>query len=304
MTSRVRLKDIRLPDPGSSISYPLIDDGLFDSIKAVGVVEPVVLAGTPPYSIVSGARRVKAAGKLGIKEIPAVISEDLSEKNRLLYAVHSNLGRGLNTVEKAHVLRQAVRTGLDSDEIRRIMVLIALSPHDKILSTYLSIAESDETTKTFIITRNLSMKSIDYLMKFDPGERKRIIKGLIPMYLTESLIREILEMLHLLKIKKGVPGDKYLKKAENSQDLKVRMKKQLNPKLTSLEKRLKTIRKAMALPPNMDIRVDPFFEKEYIDIVIRAKDEQQVMASLTRLTQIIAKGQVGSVLELTKGRLR
>jgi hypothetical protein len=111
-------------------------------------------------------------------------------------------------------------------------------------------------------------------------------------------------MLHLIKIKKGRFVSGVLKYAGNAQELRVRLKKIIHPRLTSLEKKLETIRKASALPPALDIRVDPFFEKEYIDITIRAKSEKETRELLGKLEEVLQKGHIRSILELTKGRVR
>ena len=54
------------------------------------------------------------------------------------------------------------------------------------------------------------------------------------------------------------------------------LKEMAYPILTALHRELQGIRQASALPPNIDIKVDPFFEKEYIDIGIRAKNKDDV----------------------------
>ena len=148
------------------------------------------------------------------------------------------------------------------------------------------------------------MKNIEYMLWFEKEERKKIMTALAATRLTESYLREILEMLHLMKIKKGRFVSGVLKYAGNAQELRTRLKKITHPGLSSLEKKLEEIRKASALPPALDIRVDPFFEKEYIDITIRAKSEKETKELLGKLDEVLQKGHIRSILELTKGRVR
>jgi len=158
--------------------------------------------------------------------------------------------------------------------------------------------------KHFIFFNALSMKNIDYMLWFEKEERKKIMTALTATKLTESYLREILEMLHLMKIKKGRFVSSVLKYAGNAQELRTRLKKSIYPRLSSLEKKLEEIKKSSALPPALDIRVDPFFEKEYIDITIRAKSEKETKELLEKLDEVLQKGHIRSILELTKGRVR
>ena len=276
---------------------------LFSSIGKLGIIQPVVLLEGPPFTVVTGFRRVEAAKKLGLKEVPAVTVR-LSEKEGLLFAVHDNLHRGLNIIEKAHALEKMVSMGFSEPEIYEVMALFSLGSHERVLAHLIAVAHTEEPLKHFIIDHALSMKNIEYMLWFEKEERKKIMTALASTRLTESYLREILEMLHLMKIKKGRFNSGVLKYAGNAQGLRTTLKKVTHPRLSSLENKLDEIRKASALPPALDIRVDPFFEKEYIDITIRARSEKEIRELLGKLDEVLQKGHIRSILELTKGRVR
>ena len=303
MMINIPLRKIHTRDTRFCISYPPHDAILLSSIKKVGIIQPVVLLEGPLFSVVTGFRRIEAAKKLGLNEVPA-ITVKLSEKEGLLFAIHDNIHRGLNIIEKAHALEKMVSMGFTESEIHEVMALFSLGPHEKVLAYLLSIARGAEPLKHFIFANALSMKNIEYMLWFEKEERKKIMMALASMRLTESYLREILEMLHLMKIKKGRFVSGVLKYAGNAQELRARLKKIIHPRLTSLEKKLEEIRKSSALPPALDIRVDPFFEKEYIDITIRAKSEKETKELLEKLDEVLQKGHIRSILELTKGRVR
>ena len=71
--------------------------------------------------------------------------------------------------------------------------------------------------------------------------------------------------------------------------------------LSSLQGNWRLFAGKAPLPPNMDIKVDPSFEKEYIDISIRARDIKDVEDALEKLRKTMGDGSLGSILELTKG---
>jgi hypothetical protein len=303
MITSIPLRKINVRDKRFRISYPAHDAMLLLSIGKVGIIQPVVLLEGPPFSVVTGFKRIEAAKKLGMKEVPAVTTK-LSEKEGLLFAIHDNAHMGLNIIEKAHSLEKMVSMGFPESEIYEVMALLSLGPHEKVLAHFLSISRAEEPLKHFIIEHSLSMKNIEYMLLFEREERKKIITALTPTRLTESYLREILEMLHLVKIKKGRFNSTVLKNAGNAHELRTRLKRITHPRLSSLEKKLEKIRKTSAMPPALDIRVDPFFEKEYIDITIRAKSEKETKELLKKLDEVLQKGHIRSILELTKGRVR
>ena len=223
MITNVPLRKIDIRDTRFRISYPPADEILLSSIEKVGIIQPVVLLEGPPFSVVTGFRRVEAAKKLGLKNIPAVTVK-LGEKEGLLFAVHDNLHRGLNIIEKARALEKMVSMGFPESEISEVMTLFSLSPHEKVLAHFLSIARAEEPLKHFIIEHALSMKNIEYMLWFEREERKKIMTALTATRLTESYLREILEMLHLMKIKKGRFMSGILKHAGNTQELRARSK--------------------------------------------------------------------------------
>jgi hypothetical protein len=303
MITSIPLRKINVRDKRFCISYPAHDAMLLSSIGKVGIIQPLVLLEGPPFSVVTGFKRIEAAKKLGMKEVPAVTAK-LNEKEGLLFAIHDNAHRGLNIIEKAHSLEKMVSMGFPESEIYQVMTLFSLGPHEKVLAHFLSISRAEEPLKRFIIEHTLSMKNIEYMLLFEREERKKIITALTPTRLTESYLREILEMLHLVKIKKGRFNSAVLKNAGNAHELRTRLKRITHPRLSSLEKKLEKIRKTSAMPPALDIRVDPFFEKEYIDITIRAKSEKETKELLKKLDEVLQKGHIRSILELTKGRVR
>ena len=96
--------------------------GLAESIRSLGLLQPVVLRPDPDggYFLVAGERRWRAARKAGLNRIPAVIrtSED---REWLTAALVENLQRAdLNPLEEAAAFQQLLEDfGLTHDEVGR-----------------------------------------------------------------------------------------------------------------------------------------------------------------------------------------
>lgn len=298
----VRLSDIDLKDGRFSLSHPHSDEKLLWSIRSVGIIQPVVLLDAKPLIPVTGIKRLHCARILRYKSIPALIKK-FDEKDAILVAIHDNLTRGLNIVEKSHALDKMNHFCLPSDDIFAVMKQMGLNPHEKVLASLLAIARSDKPVKEFILKKNLSLKNIDGIMRFEEKERKMIVRSLSGLHLTENMLREILEMLQLLRIRKGSISARDLGQKVSVDEIRARLKKKTHPILSSLQKGLQRIRSELSLPPGTDIRVDPFFEKEYIDIILKVGSEEEAIQRLDNISELIRGGYVRSILELTKGRI-
>lgn len=96
---------------------------LADSIRAQGVVQPIVVAplGEDRYSIIAGERRWRASQLAGLQEVPVVVREVSGDQELLELALVENLQRtDLNPVEEAEAYRSLQDTfGLSQEQVAR-----------------------------------------------------------------------------------------------------------------------------------------------------------------------------------------
>ncbi len=82
---------------------------LADSIRAVGIVEPLVAeaSGEGTYTLVAGARRLAAAREVGLSHVPVVVAAFADDRGRLETMLVENLQRAdLSVIEEAHAYRR------------------------------------------------------------------------------------------------------------------------------------------------------------------------------------------------------
>lgn len=117
--------------------------GLADSIRANGVIEPLLLrplsvAHPPRYEIVAGERRWRAAQAAGLAAVPAIVRE-MSDREALEIAIVENVQReSLTIVEEARGLRRlydefelthaeiAERVGKGREAVTHLIRILAL----------------------------------------------------------------------------------------------------------------------------------------------------------------------------------
>lgn len=141
---------VRLPIdqlyPFARHPYQVRDDAemeeLAQSVRENGILSPVIVrpleSGPNRYEIVSGHRRVRAAQKAGLTEVPAFVF-DISREEAAVLQVDSNLHRErLLPSEKAFAYRlkmealkrQGKRTDLTSDQLGPKLTAEAISDND------------------------------------------------------------------------------------------------------------------------------------------------------------------------------
>lgn len=162
---------------------------LVESIQAQGVLSPLIvrpIENTDEYEVISGHRRLHAAQKAGITEVPALIYA-LDRDAAAIAVVDSNLHREhILPSEKAFAYKlkmealshQGKRTDLTSDQVG-----------PKLTAATISETDSASQVKRYI---RLTYLIPEFLEKMDEGEIALSV-GVELSYLDESSQREVLE---------------------------------------------------------------------------------------------------------------
>ena len=179
--------------PFENTPYQVRDDAemntLIESIQTQGVLSPLIvrpIENTEEYEVISGHRRLHAAQKAGITEVPALIYA-LDRDAAAIAVVDSNLHREhVLPSEKAFAYKlkmealshQGKRTDLTSDQVG-----------PKLTAATISETDSASQVKRYI---RLTYLIPEFLEKMDEGEIALSV-GVELSYLDESSQREVLE---------------------------------------------------------------------------------------------------------------
>ena len=165
---------------------------LIESIQAQGVLSPLIVRpveNTDEYEVISGHRRLHAAVKAGITEVPALIYA-LDRDSAAIAVVDSNLHREhILPSEKAFAYRmkleamsrQGHRSDLTSDQLGR-----------KLETAEIIAQQSDDSKSQVRRYIRLTYLIPEFLEKMDQGEIALSV-GVELSFLDESSQREVLE---------------------------------------------------------------------------------------------------------------
>jgi ParB family transcriptional regulator, chromosome partitioning protein len=143
----IALTDIQ-PDPNQPRKEfdPEQIANLAESIRKVGILQPLLLAetsATPPFQIIEGERRWRAAHLAGLLEVPAYVKRDLSGEQISLAQVIANANRtDLTDFELALV----IQTLLDTQRIKKKEVAVLINRSTFVVSRLLGMLNPEVRT--------------------------------------------------------------------------------------------------------------------------------------------------------------
>ena len=172
---------------------------LADSIKAQGVVQPIVARplgkkdGIERYEIIAGERRWRAAQMAGLADIPAVI-RDVDDESAIAMALIENIQReNLNPLEEARALDRLIR----EFDLTHAEAAQAVGRSRASVSNLLRLQELSEKVKPLLEDRQIEMGHARALLalsiasqQFDAA--RQVIKKKLSVRETERLVRKIL----------------------------------------------------------------------------------------------------------------
>lgn len=175
----------------------VIDDeklsGLVDSIKAFGVLQPIQV--TPSgnhHVVVVGHRRLEAAKKLGLSEIPCIVVE-LTDQKLLEHSLVENLQReDLNPVEEAEsIFRLKDEFHMDIDAIGEQIGKSKTYVYDR-----LKINDMTESMQKAIQSGKLSIRKATEMMKLAKEKQREKLLAKAFGYSEDKLGKIIENKLH------------------------------------------------------------------------------------------------------------
>ena len=121
----VRLQNVSLSEIGESVGSPP-NSRFTNNVRKMGVVQPVLLAetidaaGEIRYVIIDGNRRIHAARKAKLREIPGVIITDITDVERAQLTLVSNGFRSPNYLTEFWALKTLERSHFSVDDVMKI----------------------------------------------------------------------------------------------------------------------------------------------------------------------------------------
>ncbi len=184
--------------PRKSFSQASLKE-LSQSIRAYGVLQPISVRkiGEEKYELIAGERRVKAARLAELTTIPAIVSNEFSDKDSAILAIIENLQReDLNFIEEAEGYLSLIEDhGLTQQELSR-----QIGKNQSTIANKLRILRLDDEIKEELLEEDLTERHARALLKLPDKEMqlsvlKKITDKSLNVKKTEELIQNLLDEL-------------------------------------------------------------------------------------------------------------
>jgi ParB/RepB/Spo0J family partition protein len=306
---KIPLQKINLSDDTFSVNYLPDLQKLRSSIEEVGLIQPVLLRGEKDhYQIICGFRRISVMKELGKSEIESKVFEEkeMDEFQLFSLSLHENLTtRGFNTVEKAIALDKLVRRfQIDpAAVIKTFLPFFSLEPNEKILNTYLSLAQMEDEIKTYVLKEEVSRSNIRKLSALTSDNRMAVLSLISPLKLGENRLRETLTLVEEISRRnqckekdivqrseiQAVLSQKELTPSQKTERIKKVLTDLRYPKLDQMEKAFEKKRKDLNLPSNIALHHPPFFEGKRLKIEFQFETAEEYRSVLSALSLLAEK---------------
>lgn len=316
---KIPLQEIDLSDETFSVNFMPDLQGLRSSIKAIGLIQPVLLRKKEDqYQIVCGFRRISVLKELGIREVESRILGE-SERDELeLFSIslHENLtSRGFNSVEKAIILYKLVHHFQiePSAVIQHYLPLFSLEPNEKILGTYLSLAEMEDEIKRYVLKEEVSRSNIRQLATLSSDDQRSLLSLIVPLKLGENRLREMLTLLNEITRRDQVSlrnvidrpeiqallSQKELTPIQRTERVKRVLMDLRYPKIRRMEEEFEKNRKDLNMPSNLSLHHQPFFEGRGLRIEFQFESVDEYRAILSSLSLLADKEEFREMIQAT-----
>ncbi len=165
---------------------------LADSIKAQGVIQPIVVRqiGHEKYEIVAGERRWRAAQLAGLPQVPVVIKE-IDDRAAMAIALIENIQReDLNPLEEAEALRRL----LDEFEMTHQHIADAIGKSRATVTNLLRLIDLHPEVKKLLLSKQLEMGHARALLSLDGPKQvavaNKVVKEGLTVRAAERLVKE------------------------------------------------------------------------------------------------------------------
>jgi len=165
------------------------------SIKAQGVVQPIVVRGLPAgnYEIVAGERRWRAAQLAGLDSIPAVVRK-IPDEAAIAIALIENIQReNLNPVEEANALQRLI----DEFGMTHQKVAEAVGRSRAAVTNLLRLLTLNEDVRTMLEQGRMDMGHARALLALTGRAQSQaahqVVDKAMSVRETENLVRRLLE---------------------------------------------------------------------------------------------------------------
>ena len=163
---------------------------LSESIREFGVLQPILVKRIEDgYELIAGERRLRAATRAGLSQIPAVLFEAAPLNQQIMALVENIQRKNLSSIEEAASLQDILgKTGWSQSELSRRMGRSQASIANK-----LRLLRLDPEVQGFVISGNLGERQARSLLSLLPEDQRILAQKAVDEDLSSRALEALVE---------------------------------------------------------------------------------------------------------------
>ncbi len=165
---------------------------LADSIKAQGIVQPIVVreVGYNRYEIIAGERRWRAGQLAGLAELPVLI-KDIEDREALVISLIENIQReDLNPLEQSEAFQRLI----EEFDLTHQQIAETVGKSRTAVTNLLRLNELDGAVKTLLVKGKLGMGHARALLSLEAEKQvslaNKVAEEALSVRVTEKLVQD------------------------------------------------------------------------------------------------------------------
>jgi hypothetical protein len=186
-----------------------------------------------------------------------------------------------------------------------------LEPHEKILKTYLSLAQMEEEVKSYVLKEEVSRSNIRILSHFSSEDRMSLLPLFSSLKLGENRLREMFTLIEEISRRdqisirevvrrpeiQAVLSQKELTPSQKTERVKKVLIDLRYPRMRQMEKGFEKKRRDLNLPSGISLYHLPFFEGKGLRMEFQFETMEEYRAILSTLSGLPEKKEFQEMLE-------
>ncbi len=306
----IQTNQINISDDSFRITFAPLLTELKNSIKNVGVINPIILRHTQDgaYQVVAGYKRLLACQELNRQTIPALVYEphDLSPMQAFLFNLHDNVfTRPLSIVEKFNVCVKLIKTFAvtEEDVVRNYLPLLGEEPSYKVLHQFLNLEQLIEPMKAHVVEKQVALSSAMRIAEFSPSTQSSLLNVLKHVNPSTNKLNELLTLIREIAARDGTSVEEILQRyqlltivadpsvaaPEKVAALRQTLRSVRLPHLTERQKQLTQLIQGLQLPQQAKLIADPYFEDPKLKLEYQFSRPEELDALVKQIQEALDK---------------
>ena len=289
---------------------------LLDSIKEIGIRHPIsICSANKPYKIISGHKRVQAAIKSGLKNIPAFLVPTMDDA--LVLNLKENFAlRHYSDIEKGRILNQLISEGIQEETIIDLyMPLLELERSKKIFDNLSSVKKIGPGLQKQLHQSKVPVKIFQVFFSWDAENQKAAENFFSVTRPGVNKWRNLLELIEEISIRDGIsPKDIFsspeIQETLNEKDLTPAQKydriheglrDKRYPVFSDLKKQVARALDEIKLDDKTRFRYLETFESDEMKLELKFRNERELSQQVEKIFHALQAGSVEKLIKIIIG---